>query len=952
MPVNAFVSGGVTVQFNTPPDRPGGESTQLFQVDGFDSLGQQYIYDKSNLVRTAQAVVYPRITDAILTALRSFITDTVRGSKVKFTWYDHNGTAHTARFKTPDIAAQQIGPDRHRIELALEIDAVVNFPAVVDFDTAKNARTGSVPVWILRLTINAVDYFFSDCAFTIPATNIIADVGWPAGVVVNTQPLIGRWGRVRGEITGFLNEYKVSDFDVDIINDPDVAPNIKYLVQTYEIEESPAELYLWFLGLDAAYQPPRLKMRGYIEDITDVSDANVGLIIKDETARLQNYVGTKTSVIEFPSCDPDDVGKVIPIPFGTVSKYPGLAVDAGIATSLPSNISAAATSVIFSDAYGLAGKIVQIDDEKMLVQAIAGDTATVVRGYDGTLAAQHLKGAMVCEVKSEFVYLFSDIPLTSIGKIRGRIGQAEVDITAIATKYTGQPGNEHPDHPGRAVVSVPGFITVAQAVALAINDGVQITDDIAVLENIQMTDNISVADTINFTDAGHQHLESYVALDVGKPNVTSANFIDISKAFDHDGTTSASSYLNSTAWIQFDVAGATLGAELGKPLRYRWFVTRGVTGTVIESGSVSGAWNDIAPANQNWAWVKNAANCYHKLATTGGTNSQIFVIEARLDVEIDPSTSAAASILSKGGGAGRTAPNTNLPKTGGGGRTAPMDNMPKTGSVSLTGNSVANTLIGDQVLADLVSPLTIPAEVAQFLLTNYTPITVFQQVGAFPAFYKLNGVIDRYEPAQYWLDYFAFQCRAFFRLSCGIAKLIYRPDALTIVKNIPACLVIDDEKTLRQKKAPKSVILNKINLLFDRDWRRSRDDKAYKGNSKESRPESIRVHGEKEEPSLFMFDFITDQVMADHVRAFFIATYSKRPWISKFEAFLDHSELDFTDGITMAFSADAKAMVNAMEFAPGSSNQIDIINISAIGEIIYDPDYVRDGYVDDGYVAP
>jgi|GEM_PF-2187669 len=359
------------------------------------------------------------------------------------------------------------------------------FPAA--FLAEMNKKTGAAPVWILKLTVGGSDYYLSDSAFTVD--------GWDGGPT--TLPWVASWGRLTEGLQNSLNEILVADFDAELLVDLDSSPNMADLATASDLERSPASLYLWFRGLDAATAPPQEMFRAYVYDVSLPDETSVHLVLQDETLRLRGYVGAKVSRADYPSADPDDVGKVIPIPFGTVKRLPALAVDAGVQTSLPNNVNATTTSVPVSDTAGLSvGMVLQIDDEQLEIDAIAGDSLTVTRGVNTTIAATHLKGAIAWQVKTEFAYLVADCPVDSIDKIFGVVGQAEVDITAIATAYTGQSGDEHAGYPGLAVVTLPGYITVSQAVDLLLNDGITVQDTLGILDTLGIDDGIGVDDLL------------------------------------------------------------------------------------------------------------------------------------------------------------------------------------------------------------------------------------------------------------------------------------------------------------------------------------------------------------------------------------------------------------------------------------------------------------------------
>jgi len=118
-----FVSGAITVQFNSDPARPGGLQPQARQLREFDSGGAVRVYTKGADRLTTHRLLfsgYNAIDGTTLTALRSFLQTTVLGIRKTFTWVDHLDVPRTVRFVSPRLSSREIGPDRHAIEILLE----------------------------------------------------------------------------------------------------------------------------------------------------------------------------------------------------------------------------------------------------------------------------------------------------------------------------------------------------------------------------------------------------------------------------------------------------------------------------------------------------------------------------------------------------------------------------------------------------------------------------------------------------------------------------------------------------------------------------------------------------------------------------------------------------------------------------------------------------------------
>ena len=408
-----------------------------------------------------------------------------------------------------------------------------SFPA--NFAAAKNALTGSSPLWILKLSAGGTDYFLSDTAETLPT--------WQGGVT--TKPWISKWGALsEGLNSGQLDEIIQADMSIDLLVDPDASPNIADLATSYELEESPAILYLWFRGLDDESDPPQAIFSGFIDSLSLPDENSVSITLIDGTSRLEGYVGTKLTVADYPYADQDDNGKVIPIPFGTVGRVPSVCVLSGHVTYISSAISATATSFSVTDAGTFAvDSVLIIDSETVMVTAVDGDTLTVTRGYDSSVATSHSKAAAIWEALNTFDYIASDVPVDSIDKVVGVVGDAELDISDVATVYTGQDGDEHPDYPGKAVIVLPGLITVDQAVDLLVSDTISVDDATDVVDSVSISDAISVYDTIavsddiDASDSGHEHTGDTIVVAINPDGLTTSesNWVFGNPSNSHDG---------------------------------------------------------------------------------------------------------------------------------------------------------------------------------------------------------------------------------------------------------------------------------------------------------------------------------------------------------------------------------------------------------------------------------
>lgn len=868
------------------------------------------------------------------------------------------------------------------------------YPA--DFTAKKNLLTGASPVGIFKFTAGGIDYFVSDNAFLVPAWGI------------TTLKWVKTWGQIQEGISGTLDEFRISDFNLDILVDPDAAPNMETLTTTYPLEASTVSLYRWFLG---CADPPQERFRGYVNDVTIPDETVVELAIQDESLRLERaMIGTKVTLQNYPYADPDEVGKVIPLVFGSVSKFPALAIDAGAKTSLPAAISATAASFAVSDATQLAaGMSIQVDDEQMFVSNVAGSILTVTRAYNSTVAVIHQKGAVAWQLKDEFIYVVAEHPLASIPKVYSSVGGTLLDISMVCTAW---PAGNHPDWPGLAVVSVPGYITVEQAVLLAVYDGITVDNgtldaaltgtvlksgSASLTGNVTKTGSVTQSGTITKTgsaalsgtvgqsgsvtlsglvaltggvsDPGHTHLtgasiagNTTTGLPTAQPAATQTTgtytggipLYGLTLAWPAGGARSSCSY---SITIQFTTAMTIhVGAMCNGSSIYYNVTTQGVGGTftfTFDTGTIN--YDTIfigigisAPSGTNAFKVTAASRTLQATSLVSGANSasvtsSLGASNGTLGVSNSLAVGNGTLSVTDGIGVSNTIAVTDgtdvsndLVFTDGIGVSSTLGagvtgNVAKSGTVVLSGNSVANTLVGDQVFCDVTALNTSIASVFSQVLTAAGYPGTFQQSGTWAACYVYNGAITEYQSALYWLNELAFQARAWFKFTRGMAQLINRPDILTSVKTLATCRISDDGKRVHsRKKTTYDEILNTVNVLFSRDWTQAKGADAYKAIASGSDSVSIANYGARERADLFQFDFVTDPAMAADLLSFYLTWYAQRHWLHEFDTFLYDAEVEFGDGVTLGFAGNVIGQTLETQDAPGSSSTSDTIGMVVI----------------------
>jgi hypothetical protein len=713
-----------------------------------------------------------------------------------------------------------------------------DFPA--SYETEKNRPDGASPILMLKTTINGVDRVLSDVAVTVP--------GWWI-----TCAWVKSWGNLTQGVTGALDEFRISDFSATCIADPDVSPNIVDLALVYNLEKVVCILYLWFAG---SSDGPQEIFRGYIRDypISD-GDTICTLKLQDETVKWQEtYVGRKLTLEDYPNADPDDVGKVIPIPFGTVKEVPALCIEAGIITSLTADITAAATSITLGYTTGLTGKHITIGDEILHVSSVSGLTATVIRGHESTTAAPHKKGAQVMEKKSTpLVYISSDVPIDSFGRVNVLISERLIDITDSCTLYTGQTGSEHATYTGKAIITLPDFVKIEQGGGLG-----ELTVD----------------------EGSHAHPTTSTFSEV----CTASLPVDTNPV----GTDTKYYYLNFPA-------SAGTRTEVIYEITINCIYMNTLAMTVEDYGSV---WSYSSVGTRSISIIvamgsraKTGNQVMLTIVGLNGIGQQATIMSAKRTITINTNT-------------------TSGPASG----------------VTVSGNSIADTVVGSSLYVDMTRAFAAPADVFAELLDTWGGVATFSQVGTLPASYALNFVINEYRRLPDWLHDLAWQCRGWLRHSCGAASLTIRDTAPESVKTLAHCAIESGKLLHSRDKTPYSEIINDIVLLFNRDWKQSRSDKAYRDSVSDSSATSITDFGKQQRPELFLMDAVTDPDMAADLLAFYLAWYSVRHWLHDVQTDYRDCELEFTDPVTIGFAANVAAIVLNADMQPNS----DIIKLILI----------------------
>lgn len=802
-----------------------------------------------------------------------------------------------------------------------------------NFTTEKNKKTGASPVWILKCPFATGTIYLSDRAFTVAS--------WNGGIT--TKSWIKSWSAIDENVSGQIATPQVADFTITVINDPDDASNVGALLwnATNKPETTDCELYLWFSDLNPATDPPQKIFVGNIIDFEQEDELVYRLTLVDQSVRYDKYVGIAIDTTTYPNADPDDIGKIGNIVYGTVKEVPARAVVAGALNYLANSMTASQTTMNLTDAsrFPTSGTVV-VDAEKITYTGKSNNQLTgLTRGANGTTATTHSSGVPVLEVRTSFTYEAVSHPVKALDNVYAVGNNTKVKITSICTLYLGNTGSQHPTWTNKGMVVIPTNITITQAIAILTGDGVSTVDattianNIAVNNVVAVNDLLTAADNIAVDQGSHYHSAASTT-STSVPTASQYTESDLlgnintvgntSSVRDGNSTTAfeihASPYFYNTDWAKVT---ATITYNGPPPTSVFVCVTHKSAlqsggGNFTLAGNALIADNTIRTEKFNVGTSVPATFEFKFTATQSYTGTMdCYIYEMWLEIVTNQTTNAPATGVVKYGSAH---------------------------TVSVAGNSAANTVIAGQIIIDAQgyqddasgtitgtanALIEYPSHVIKHLLYTYSawPLANFY-TDAHTNFvnkpYKFAGVINEKKKLKEWLSALAFQCRCYFRFSNGLTQLLWRPDTLSSQKTITANMIRmqDDAKTTRTlSRSPLDEVINKIEVHYDRDWTQSGDD-AYKGLSKTSDATSITAYGEKEKPEIFYFGFVTTQSMADDVRNFYIARYKNRKKLVEMELFLDNAEVEFGDDVTITPQSNLLGEVQKVNIYPGSAMEM------------------------------
>lgn len=643
------------------------------------------------------------------------------------------------------------------------------------------------------------------------------------------------------------------------------------------------------------------------------------------------------TIANYPGADPDDIGKIFPIVFGRAKKVPFLAVNAGSLDTLSEACSATDTTLYLSDATGYAptGGIVQIDEEQIYYSGVSGTALTgCTRGYASTDAVAHNLGAIVAEVQTEYIYAMAH-PVTTFNGVyvqNAKTGEHVLQSASLYTAYTGQTGNEHASYPGKAVIVFTTLPVITQQI------------------NVEIQDTISVDDSIDVGDPGHDH--------EGEAAYKTWNFDYCYHYNPGAGGSFHPSYplqnasdgnLTSECWVK------NQGTQIlfrrvqyqdleGIPSQYRLCLQMGsfldsncgisvtwlgrTVSSTTANATVRSTWTALSGGQQSWEYIQSIDG----LLTRTGTNALGYAGVSEVWIEI---------IVTGAGGTVSTDLSGDY-KIGA---------AVKVGTVSLVGNSVADTVVGGAVSADVdgwmadstgyygTNGMVIerPDYILKKFLVYYCGLSATTDFGStytiagtnFDTYgVRLAVVLLEHENPLDFMTRVAFHSRSIQFFEDGDHQIVYLPDQTIINKTFADSRILVD--SLKLGYTPRAEVVNKISANYNRYWVENWDkdivETSKSGVVVES-ADSIAAYGTRSSEPVYL-DYITGEMQATSMMEWYLGEVEFPTLLVEFDCLNYADDLMRGDIVSIAFNAGSlMAIVTSGLIVPGVT-KFRVINIS------------------------
>lgn len=703
------------------------------------------------------------------------------------------------------------------------------------------------------------------------------------------QPLVLEWSPFYKQVNPNPFSFDLSDGTVVISNAG--APKFSSWFAGIDPLRVSVDIYHWFDGLADA---DKLLYDTYVvKDVPAWNRVKVTVELVSLMSKRNKTIGTLITRSNYPSADPDFIGWIEPIIYGSPKNVVcPWTIAGGLTTTIDALNATDATSTFkvtcntSEPAFPAAPFTAQAGDEQIRVtnKGADGKTWTGTRGYNGTTKVTHGAGAVIFEVRSDYTAIVSDRPLSSIGDvyILGSDGQKRRVISGF-TKY--------PSSGGKAKIVFTSKVKFDKSVALAANS----------------------------TEPGHVHSVGYARTTVYGSSASNSlpsgwttvgvigNVVDgLEDGTPFEINSAGSSSSEGTITVNWPAWTGPAPIAVKQFVKYFWYSSRqppdSYTYLRLDGVALSLASPDYVTAMvSNGSSYPSSTTLKYKRFTT--ETYGLKVKEIWLVVETDSTSSANAGV-----------------------------------TTTLGGNSAADHVVGGTVLCDAVSATYNPGSVISDVAQSYGGYTAGELdmaaaiASLTTAGYRFDFALYRQWDLKTLLARLAFQCRCRVYEDGGKLRLVYRTLAagasqLSITKGMILKGGISAGMT------PKDELLNDMEVKYNWDWSKGDpggyDSKGWLSicNSSATYPAggdavSVGAVGKKDKQDWSVMEFVADDNTASANRDFYIGFYKARKNLYSLTGFSPLARVQRDDVIDVTHDdfglAAAKFFVENVRYAPGS----------------------------------
>lgn len=724
------------------------------------------------------------------------------------------------------------------------------------YNIIKTDNPNTDPVNLVKIELDGLTLYLCDRIFGDPGSECEFD-----GNVYD--PLILSIGNIqKGKIDPDKQTAAPGRCRVNVFNNAPIggAASFTDLFSSYETQYAAVTVSTIFNGTTTA-EDKIDRFIGKIENLPDLTRIKVSLDITGfDLDVLNKWDHTIVNATDFPGADPDDIGKMLPQAWGRCKRVPFRAVDAGALTQIIESLTAAATGVKkFTDVSSFpASGTIQIDSEQMTYSAKsdANNTLTISARAAGGTSAE-IHNANAAAAEVKSEYFYiMDHAVNSIDFVYVSGIRQDGNFTA----YTGQTGDQHATYGARACIKFTTLPIVQRQVNVSVSDTVAYSSSAATKEIYPDDENGSATNPENAYDGS---------------DITYAQLYDAVFPRGQEYTYPSTDYGTVSKIYHYATIAYGFNGTGGSGGYLRIENTEGDT-LATYTASVTKTTIRLQDANAGIDWDTG-------LQFFVDNKNTVLIYEVWKVVEYAP-------------------------------------DLLKSGSVSISGNSSADTVIGGPVSVDLKgfqddgagtytgaadAIIERPGHILKHMIIDRCGLTSSQidstSYAAADTFYIAGSyrhavcLTEKPNPRELFAK-IAFQARSLEFWEVGVHYLVHMPDAVVTTKTIEANRIDDGIKI---QLTPRVNIVNTMSARYNKFWSTKSDIDADRSVVDAVNSSSVTEFGTLESTAMD-FDFIIDEAVAQDVLDFLVGIFGFPRKVVNFSG--GHYNEDIERGDVLEFS--------------------------------------------------